>query len=183
MFVINVGSQNPSKIEAVREVLMDYDFLNPFRLKPMLVESGILEQPMSLEEAIEGARKRAINSFVMCNYSIGLESYLLKIPYSNKFMDKCVCEIYDGLNFYIGESEGFIVPANLVKLILEEGLDLSQATKKVGLTDNEKIGNEKGIINILSYGRFVRGDQTKKALQMALVELENPLYRNGPGGI
>jgi len=178
MAVINIGSKNPGKIEAVREVIVNYDFLNPFTLNSISIDSRVLEQPMSLEEAIKGARNRAINSFVLCNYSIGLESYLLKIPNSNKFIDKCVCEIYDGSNFYTGESEGFIIPEKIMKFILEKGLDLSQATREIGLTNSEKIGNEGGIIGILSYDRFVRGDQTKRALQMALIELENPFYRD-----
>ena len=176
--IINVGSKNPIKIGAVREVIRQYSFLNPFYFNSLEVSSGVSEQPMSLEEAVKGARKRAENSFVECDYSIGLESYLSKIPNSNKFMDKCFCEIYDGNKFYSGESEGFVIPPVLANLILEKGLDLSQAAKRAGLTGSEKIGNEKGIINILSGGRFVRADQIKSALKMALVELENPhLYR------
>ena len=63
-----------------------------------------------------------------------------------------------------------------IKFVKEEGLDLSQAARRVGMTDSEKIGNEKGIINILTKGRFVRGDQIKSALQMALIQLENPKW-------
>ncbi|MEK6898105.1 MAG: inosine/xanthosine triphosphatase [Nanoarchaeota archaeon] len=176
--IINVGSINPVKVEAVRETIEGYSFLHPFEVISMNVSSEVSEQPISLREAVRGARTRAENSFIACDYSIGLESYLFQVPYSKKFMDKCVCEIYDGRDFYPGESEGFIIPPALVKLIFEKKLDLSQATRRAGLTDSKKIGNEKGIINILTHGRYVRGDQIKSSLKMALISLENlELYR------
>ncbi|MEK6842329.1 MAG: DUF84 family protein, partial [Nanoarchaeota archaeon] len=133
------------------------------------------EQPKGIEEIVAGAKKRAENSFMICDYSIGLESGLIQIPYF-KFADFAVCSVYDGQNFHYGFSEGFVIPPNLAKLINEEGLDLSQAAKKAGMTTSEKIGNEKGVIGILTNGRYVRGDQIKSALKMALIALENPEF-------
>ena len=175
--VINIGSRNPVKIGAVREVISEYPFLNPFDLNSLEVSSEISEQPRGIEEIIKGAENRARNSFMICDYSIGLESGIFQTPYF-KFVDMAVCSIYDGENFHYGFSEGFAVPPKLAKLINEEGLDLSQAAKKAGMTASNKIGYEKGIINILTNGRFVRADQIKSSLQMALISLENPdLYR------
>ncbi len=178
MSMINIASVNPAKIEAVKEVLEDYAFLHPLDLKYLVVSSGVSEQPIGLGQISMGARFRAENSFSNCDYSIGLESGLINIPYSGLFADMCACSVYDGERHYIGFSEGFRIPDNIVKIVLEENLDLSEATKKAGLTNEEKIGNGKGIINILSGGRFLREEQIKRSLQMALIELENPgFYR------
>ncbi|MBI2043387.1 DUF84 family protein [Candidatus Pacearchaeota archaeon] len=171
--IINVGSRNPTKIEAVREVLQQYPFLNPFDLNSFEVSSGVSEQPMSREEMEIGAANRAIKSFNKCSYSIGFESGLAESFYTKRLIDSCACMIYDGKDFYEGYSEGFVIPPSLAKLINEENLDLSQVAKKAGLTNSEKIGNEKGIINILTNGRYVRGDQIKSALKMALIQLEH----------
>ncbi len=177
MFEINVGSKNPAKVEAVREVLESYDFLKPFEMDYFDVFSGVREQPIGIEEIVLGSKNRAKNSFINCDYSIGLESGLIS-PYSDSFLDVCSCSIYDGNNFYSGFSEAFEIPRYIVKMIFEENLDLSQATRKAGLTNSEKIGNEKGIINILSGGRFTRAGQIKTALKMALIPLENArLYK------
>ena len=175
MIKINVGSKNPTKIEAVREVLDGYNFFNPFEINSFDVSSGISEQPIGIDSIVFGSRNRAKNSFLNCDYSVGLESGLFR-HYLDSFLDICSCSIYDGKNFYSGFSEAFEIPKNIVKLILEENFDLSQATKKAGFTQSEKIGNENGIINILSGGRFVRGDQIKRSLQMALIPLENSKY-------
>ena len=72
--IINVGSTNPVKIDAVWETLQQYSFLNPFDLNSMEVSSEVSEQPRGIEEIVKGAKNRAKNSFMMCNYSIGLES-------------------------------------------------------------------------------------------------------------
>jgi len=149
--IINVGSKNPVKIEAVREALLEY--YPEFKLNFFEVNSGVSEQPIGIDEIGKGAEDRARNSFISCDYSIGYESGL--ISYSNKFVDFGICVIYNGQEFYHGFSQGFMVPSRLVELIREENLDLSQAAKRAGLTNSKKIGEEGGIINLLSKGRFV----------------------------
>ncbi|MBI4116759.1 DUF84 family protein [Candidatus Pacearchaeota archaeon] len=177
MFRINVGSKNPAKVEAVREVLESYDFLKPFEMNYFDVFSGVREQPIGFDEIVLGSRNRAKNSFLNCDYSIGLESGIFLLPHSgSSYFDVCSCAIYDGKDFYLGISEAFEIPKKLSDLIRDENFDLSRATRKAGLTSSEKIGNEKGIINILSGGRFTRGEQIKKSLQTALMRLENPRY-------
>ncbi len=185
MNIIHVGSKNIPKVKTVRETLQGYDFLKPFQIKSLDVSSGVSEQPFGLDQITLGSKNRAKNSFLNCNYSIGIESGLIEIPYSDYFADICVCSIFNGNIFYpSGISEGFAIPKNIAEIIFEEGLDLSQATRKVGLTNSKKIGAKKGIISILTNGRFVRGNQIQKALQMALISLEKPhFYESGPGGI
>ena len=176
MIRINLGSKNSAKIRAALDVFENYDFLKPFKMRYVDAVSGISEQPMGLDSIVLGSFNRAKNSFSDCDYSVGLESGLIPVPYSEFFADICSCSIYDGKTFYHGFSEAFEIPKNVMKIILEENLDLSQAAREAGLTSSGKIGNEKGIISILSSGRFVRGNQIKSALQMALIPLENPKF-------
>ena len=175
MFVINLGSLNPIKIEAVKEVISDYNFLMPFIIHPLDVFSGVSKQPKSLEETISGAINRSKNSFKNCNYSFGIESGLMKVPETKTgYMDVCVCSIYDGEFHNIGLSSAFEFPKKIIDLIFGRSMnDVNQAFYNAGLTHNEKIGASEGAIGLLTHGRVTRKDYTKQAIQMALIHLEN----------
>src|SRR3989344_5773114 len=100
MTIINLGSENQTKIDAVFEVLKRYNFLNPVELHPKKVSSKVSEQPMSAEEITEGADNRARSSFVNCDYSIGYESGIVEFKKnSGEFFDLGMCSIYDGNRF------------------------------------------------------------------------------------
>ena len=58
-------------------------------------------------------------------------------------------------------------------VLRKEGLDMSEACNKVGLTNNPKIGSEEGAIGILTKGRMTRKDYTKQSIITALIHLEN----------
>jgi len=63
---INIGSKNKAKIDALSEILKEYpDFLSA-EIIYKEVDSGVSHQPKSLEETIDGAMKRARNSFIGC---------------------------------------------------------------------------------------------------------------------
>ncbi len=172
---INVGSKNDIKVNAVSEVIRDYEFLSNSEVFGLEVSSEISEQPKSLDETIHGAMNRAKNAFQNCYYSFGLEDGLMKVPNTKTgYMNVCVCAIYDGKNYHLGLSSAFEYPCNVTKLVFEENLDISQAFYKVGLTKNPKIGSAEGVIGILTHDRLLRKEYTKQAIVMALIHLENP---------
>ena len=80
--IINIASHNPNKIEALREIIRDYDNLQPATVVDVDSLSGVSEQPISLDETIKGAINRAQESFRDCQYSVGLESRLMSVPYT-----------------------------------------------------------------------------------------------------
>lgn len=172
---IKVGSMNKSKVEAVEEILKDYPHLASAEVVGAESESGVADQPKSLEEVVTGAKNRAQNVFSDCDYSIGLEAGLMAVPGTKSgFMDVTACAIYDGQEFHLGLSPAWEFPnPEIMKTILNEGLDMSQAINKHGLTDNPKIGSEEGAIGILTKGRLTRKDYTKQALRTALIHLDN----------
>ena len=170
----NIGSKNKAKIDALKEILKEYpDFLNAEVLS-IDVDSGVSHQPKSLEETVDGAMKRAKNSFGDCVYSVGIESGLIRVPHTKTgYMDIGVCAIYDGKNFHLGMSSAFEYPVKLTKHSLEKNIDMSQSAKELGFTKSDKVGAEEGMVGILTKGRLDRKGQVKQSIRTALIHLEN----------
>ena len=80
--LIKVGTGNKVKVQAVRDVLKEYpSVISPdFWTRLARVQSGVEEQPLSLEETSQGAYNRAKAAFVDCDLSVGIESGLMDIP-------------------------------------------------------------------------------------------------------
>ncbi len=171
---IIVGSKNKAKVDAVKEMIQEYPHLAGAAVEGVETKSHVSDQPKSLDETIRGAMNRAKNVFHACDYSIGLESGLMSVPYTKGgYMDVCVCAIYDGRELHIGLSSAWEFPdRNITRLMTNEGLDMSQAINKVGMTKNPKIGSEEGAIGILTKGRMDRKEYTKQALRTAFIYLE-----------
>ena len=171
---VRVGSENKAKLEAVSEILREYAHLTNVEVKGGNAGSEVSNQSKSLEETVRGAVNRAKSSFTDCDYSVGIESGLMRVPYTKSgYMDVCVCAIHDGKEFHLGLSSAWEFPdKRIMELMLDDGLDMSQAINKAGLTDNPDIGSEQGAIGILTKGRLDRKEYTKQALRMALIHLE-----------
>lgn len=171
---IKIGSKNRAKVEALRNVLADYDDLKNAEIIPERVNSGVADQPKTLEETIKGAKSRAKKIFKDCQYSFGIESGLMKIPdFKNSFVDITVCIIYNGETFYPGFSSCFECPKEISRLMLDENLNMSEAALKTGVTKNPKIGSAEGLIGVLTKGRMTRKDYTQQAIILALIQIEN----------
>ncbi len=98
----------------------------------------------------------------------------MQVPFSKTgHMDVCACAIYDGREFHLGLSSAWEFPdKKVLDYMLNDGLDMSQAINKAGLTKNPKVGSEEGAIGILTKGRLDRKEYTKQALRTALIHLE-----------
>lgn len=170
-----IGSKNPAKVRAVKEIIQEYPSLTGSLVLPFNVSSGVADQPLSLEETIAGAKNRARKAFWECDYSFGLESGLMAVVGSKTgYFDVCVCAIYDGQDYHLGLSSAWEFPnPAITKSMIEEGLDMSQAINQHGLTNNPKIGEEQGAIGLLTKGRLTRQEYTKQAIRMALIHIEN----------
>ena len=170
-----VGSKNLVKIEAVREILNEYQDFHDCEIIGIEASSGVDNQPKSMDETFQGAINRAKNCFKECDYSIGLESGLMKVPNTKTgYMDVTCCAIFDGKQIHLGLSSAFEYPIKATKLVFEEGLDINQAFHKTGLTKNLKLGSYEGAIGLLTKGRLIRKEYTKQAIRTAMIHLENP---------
>ena len=171
---IAVASKNPNKIAAVEETLQDYAHLKDAVVEGMDTATTVSDQPRSIEEVVEGAVQRARNVYEGHDYSVGLESGLIAIPQTKSgYLDVAICAIYDGKEMHIGMSPGFETtdPA-IFRSVIEDGIDLSEATKRAGLTKSEYVGWEGGIVGIITKGRMDRKAQLKQAVLMALIHLD-----------
>jgi inosine/xanthosine triphosphatase len=169
---ITIGTQNKVKIEALKESIKAYDFLKDAEIIPKEVDSGINNQPKNFNEIITGAKNRAKAAFDD-SLSFGIESGITPVPHTKSgHLEFTCCVIYDGKDFHIGMSSGFDMPPKIMQL-LHQGMDLTQASFKAGFTEKENIGEEEGIVGILTKGIVTRKDYTMYAIRMALIHLQN----------
>lgn len=175
--IVAVGTKNKAKVQALKEVLAKYEMFYAAEILLTEVSSDVSDQPKSLTETIQGAKNRAKQAFeknVGCGYAFGLESGIFKVPHTKSgYMDTTACAIYDGENFHLGLSSCFEYPKELIRLVHEENLDISQAVNKAGFSDNKDIGSAEGMIGILTKGRLNRKEYTEQSIITALVHLEN----------
>ena len=174
--LIHVGSTNPVKIEAVKNAFEESGLFASPRYASIDVSSDVSAQPTSLDETIRGAINRARNAFRGSVLSVGLEDGLISVPYTQSgYMNVCACAIFDGGRDYIGLSSAFEYPQKVIRLVIEEGLDITRAFLRAGLSENPTLGAAEGAIGILTKGRLTRKDYAKQAITMALIHLRDPL--------
>ncbi len=163
---IHVASLNKNKVNAVCEVFPSY------RVKAMECRSGVREQPLSLEETIEGAIYRAKSVFGNCEYSVGIEDGIAPVPSTRSgYMNFCCCAVYDGQRVFLGLGPSFEYPPQCTRKVIEEGITISEAFLPV--SNKPGIGYEEGIIGWLTRGKISRKDYTKLAVEMAKVQMDN----------
>ncbi|MDW7726155.1 MAG: inosine/xanthosine triphosphatase [Candidatus Methanoperedens sp.] len=168
---IVVASLNRNKIDAVKEVFPLYS------VEGVTCDSGVREQPIGLEEIIEGAVNRAKSVFGGCKYSVGIEDGISQVPLTvSGYMNFCCCAIYDGCRTFLGLGPSFEYPRDCTKKVVDEGITISEAF--VPISGKPGIGYEEGIIGWLTDGKLSRKDYTKHAVSMAKVQIDNMgLYR------
>jgi inosine/xanthosine triphosphatase len=176
MVKLVLGSTNIAKVQALEETVRDYPHLAGATVVSLSVPSDVTDQPLSLEETIQGANNRAKNAFEAshpCSYGIGVESGLCTAPGTETgFLHVSVCSIFNGTRYYAGLSTGFEIPPAILTLLTDKKLDLSQACIESGITTNHQIGSTEGLIGILTKGRIDRKEYSKQAIRSAFIQLE-----------
>jgi len=171
---ICVGSKNPTKIQAAKNILAGHDLFPDSEVVSVDIAVEEFGHPKTLEATIQGAQDRARAAKVDCQLSVGLESGLMTAPHTKSgYLEVTICALYDGTTFHIGMGPGREWPSGVTRMILD-GLDGSQACKQAGLTAHDKVGAEKGIIHTLTKGALNRTDVNELAILMALIHLQNP---------
>ena len=170
---IHVGSTNQVKIAAVQGAVKHHARLAQCRVVGLDVPSGVSEQPRSLDETIRGAVNRARHAFPGCDLSIGIEDGLGAVPHTRSgYMNFCACAIFDGRRTHVGLASAFEYPPEVVRLVMEEGLDITQAFHKLGLSHNPALGTAQGAIGVMTKGTLTRTDYAQQAVAMALIHLD-----------
>ncbi|CAE8658689.1 unnamed protein product [Polarella glacialis] len=184
--IIAVGTTNACKVAAVDAAVRGYEvsganFLDFAAIETHQVSSEVSAQPMTLDETYRGAMNRARNAYAQARagnssaviLALGIESGLNWSTVDGRAYDVCVCSAFDGTTFNQGMSCSFEIPPLVLRFVLEEGMDLAQASNAAGVSSNPKLGEAEGLIGILSRGRITRLDYTKQAIEMALMFLDS----------
>src|SRR5690348_5067439 len=136
---IGVGSKNKTKIDAVAEILREYPMFQGAEVLGVKVNNEQFGHPKTLEETVAGAVDRAKQACVGRDYGFGIESGLITVPQTKMgYMEITASAIYDGKRFHLGLSPAYEWPKDVLDMILNKGLDGSQAMKEAGLTEHEK---------------------------------------------
>ncbi|MCA9478008.1 MAG: DUF84 family protein [Nanoarchaeota archaeon] len=166
--IISIGSLNPTKREAVELIVKKVFPEYTIQLKD--VDPKISKQPHSEAEAIAGSTNRAFGAFSGKRgeeISFGLESYTIKDGYDGNTYNICMCSLFDGNAFYRAASSQFYIPSDISDL-LGANTDLSEAVKQAGVSDFKgKIGEDMGLIGILTREVFGEEYTTTRAEYMS----------------
>lgn len=172
---IGVGSKNKTKVDAVAQILRDYPMFDGADVTGVDAHIEQFGHPKNIEETVAGAVGRAKQAYVNHDYGFGIESGLMAVPQTKSgYMEVAVCAIYDGKQIHLGFSQAYEWPKKVLDMILNQGMDGSQAMKAAGLTQHEKLGEHEGFVGIFTKGRTNRTEYNKAAVVMALMHLENP---------
>lgn len=169
---IQIASQNPVKIQGVKEACRQFEWLNQCSFESLAVSSGVSHQPLGLEETLQGAFNRAQAAFEKNALSVGIEGGVLPLSFFGKAFSTTVCCLFDGKQPYFGISGGYELPLHASKLILEQKMEMEKALHQTGVTDNPEIGQAEGFVSLLTDRRFTRKDLVKQATTFALSKME-----------
>ena len=172
---VNVGSKNSVKVDAVREAFADFPEFSKADVVSVEVSSGVHNQPKNIAETTEGAVNRAKAAFKNCDYSVGIESGIMKMPHTKSgYIGISMCAIYDGKRFHIGGSSMFEYPKSMIDLVLQKDYEIDDAAKEVGIAHDAHIGERDGMIGFLTKGKINRKAYSKQSVTNALIHLLNP---------
>lgn len=175
---IVVASLNPVKIQAVLRGFQKVFPGQEFRIEPVSVPSGVAHQPLSDQEAYEGAANRQRSARLLRpdgDFWAGIEGGIEAGPLGVATFAWVVI----GSKTACGKSRTgtFFLPEPVVKLI-HAGKELGEADDIVFQRQNSK--QESGAIGLLTGGVVNRLELYEQAVILALVTFRNPdLYPIG----
>ena len=162
--IVAVGSKNPLKLTSVRSIL---EKIRPgAEYIPVDVHSGVSHTPLSNEETIAGARRRAkeARKITGADWGIGLEGGMTLV---GDIWFTCVwCVIRDGEIETLGGGVHFQLPDRVVRGILDQGKEMGTCMDELTgvMMSKRKMGAE----GILTGGLVDRKTTFENAIIYAL---------------
>ena len=169
---IGVGSDNPVKISAVKNVLGRY--YSSVDIQAYKVITSVPEQPLE-SETRQGAICRAKAAIRDNDIGVGLEAGVFRTE--DGLYDVQYCAIVDRSgNTTVGHGPGFRYPPEVEHKVLNGGETVGKAFRELYGCNDE--GREDGAIGYLTKGTFRRTELTEQAVLAAFVPRIRPeLYR------
>ena len=168
-----VASKNPVKINAVEEAFRKMFKNESFETIGMSVPSDVVDQPMTNEEAYQGAMNRANNAFSAENdaeYWVGIEGGLEEKNGELEVSAWVVIRSNSG-KYGKGRSSTFFLPKKVAELI-KQGKELGDASDVVLQEVNLK--QKQGIIGLLTENNIDRTKYYIEPIIIALIPFKNP---------
>lgn len=130
MRVIALGSENPTKIEAMESAANEL-WTGDFAIECIPVASGVPDQPFSDEEMMEGAynrARRAAQALPDVDFAVGMEGGIRRMPPYGWFNMGWVCafDTASGKHAF-GATAQHEVPRRVVERMKNQHLELSDA--------------------------------------------------------
>lgn len=170
--IVAIGSKNPTKIDAVRLAFSSVWPDQDPKVVPVPVASGVRDQPMSDEEAFEGAQQRATAVLASsdADYGVGLEGGVALI--AGRWFDSgwCVIRSRSG-SMGVGTTLRLAVPPPIVDL-LHAGHELGSACDIVFGTTGSK--TQGGFFGAMTAGQLDRTKAYKDSVVSALSAFIQP---------
>ena len=170
-----VGSGNPVKVRAVREVFRALGL--PAQVRGVRVPTDVSDQPFD-HEAVRGAINRAKAAIREGDLGVGIEAGLVWSPVLSDYFDVQYCAVVDRSGrLTVGHGPGFAYPAKVLEKV-KAGSTVGEAMER--LTGIRGIGSKQGAIGHLTEGRLDRRRLTESAVLMAMVpRIRRDLYSKG----
>ena len=172
---IIVGSENPVKIKAVKNVFSKY--FEKVKVIGRKIDSGVSSQPKTEGETIQGALNRANRIFEKYrpDFGVGIEGGLEYIK-NNLYAFAWICIRSKEGKIGLGRTASFPLPHRIERLI-KNGKELGEADDIVFGLKNTK--QKMGAIGLLSKGKLNRTKLYEEGVICALLPfLNEELYAN-----
>lgn len=172
---VRVGTDNPVKVRAVRQVFGEISLRT--RVRGVPVPTNVSEQPFG-DEALEGALNRAKGAIGEGDFGVGIEAGLVWSPRISDYFDVQYCAIVDRAGrVTVGHGPGFTYPPRIIEKV-KAGAAVGDAMER--LTGIRGIGSSHGAIGYLTERRLDRDALTRSAVLMAMVpRIRRDLYFRG----
>lgn len=165
---ILIGSKNPIKIQGVTKAFEDV-FSVSINPEEQNIESGISNQPLSIEETITGAKNRAENlakNYNNYEYYVGVEAGMYKLC-NEHFSITWVYIINRSGNIGIGSSTSLMVIPKVYKGVFEDQKEMGDVLD--ALHNRKNMKQSEGYVGIMTNNVYTRKRVIYDATYMALV--------------
>lgn len=168
-----VGSENPVKIEAVKEAFSR--FFDEVKVVGIKVNSGVSDQPIN-DETFEGAKNRALElkriseeKNLKAEFFVGIEGGIIRL-YSRWFAFGVMCIMNKKGRIGYGTSPFFELPESVTKKLLKR-IELGNVMDEITGEKNTK--QKDGAVGFFTHGRMKRKDFYVHGLVLALIPFIN----------
>jgi inosine/xanthosine triphosphatase len=186
--LIAVGSTRRPKLEAVRDafsaLILARGGNTTFEIVPIHAPSGVGHTPLSRKEMMAGARHRvaalmeiARERHAAWKYFVGLEGGLDIIRENSErrvFLENWACVADETGRAFLGRSAGILLPEPLVKRVVDDGVELSEAIDI--FAGAEGVRDKQGAWGVLTNSVITRQDAFRTAVIAAFAPFFNPAF-------